>query len=129
MDLRFIVRGAAAFALVVSVSSAPASAAELFYMDRDSFNNQYTGPVGPLVLSGEILPGDYDKLLARIAEDPDRFLERNKLFVASSDGNAAEAIKIAKLLQALYTEVIVAPLTGQCVGACFLIYATASARG
>jgi hypothetical protein len=67
--------------------------------------------------------------LARIAEDPDRFLERNKLFLASSDGNAAEAIKIAKLLRALYTEVIVGPLTGRCEGACFLISAAASSRG
>ena len=85
------------------VSTGPATAAELFYMDRDSFNNQYTGPGGPLVLSGEIVPGDYAKLLARIAEDPDRFLDRNKLILASSDGNAAEAIKIARLLRSLYT--------------------------
>jgi hypothetical protein len=129
MGLRFILRSTASCALAALVSSAPAVAAELFYMDRDSFNNQYTGPVGPLVLSGEIVPGDYAKLLARIAENPERFLERNKLFLASSDGNAAEAIKIAKLLQALYTEVIVGPLTGRCVGACFLIYTAASARG
>lgn len=129
MIRRLILRGATACALAGLVSMAPAAAAELFYMDRDSFNNQYTGPVGPLVLSGEIVPGDYAKLLARIAEDPGRFLERNKLFLASSDGNAAEAIKIAKLLRALYTEVIVGPLTGRCVGPCFLIYAAASARG
>jgi hypothetical protein len=129
MGLRFILRGAAGCALAALVSAPPAAAAELFYMDRDPFNNQYIGPVGPLVLSGEVVPGDYAKLLARIAEDPDRFLERNKLFLASSDGNADEAIKIAKLLQALYTEVIVGPLTGRCVGACFLIYAAASARG
>jgi hypothetical protein len=129
MSLRFISRGAVGCALAALVSGAPAAAAELFYMDRDSFNNQYTGPVGPLVLSGEIVPGDYAKLLARIAEDPERYLERNKLFLASSDGNAAEAIKIAILLRALYTEVIVGPLTGRCVGACFLIYAAASARG
>ena len=129
MSLRFILRGAASCALALLVSSAASRAAELFYMDRDPFNNQYTGPVGPLVLSGEIVPGDYAKLLARIAEDPERFLERNKLFLASSDGNAAEAIKIAKLLRALYTEVIVGPLTGRCVGACFLIYSAASERG
>jgi hypothetical protein len=129
MVLRFILRGVAGCALAALASSAPAAAAELFYMDRDSFNNQYTGPVGPLVLSGEIVQGDYAKLLARIAEDPERFLERNKLLLASTDGNAAEAIKIAKLLRALYTEVIVGPLTGRCVGACFLIYAAATERG
>jgi hypothetical protein len=128
-NLRFLLRRATSCALALLLSSAPAAAAELFYLDHDSFNNQYTGPVGPLVLSGEILPGDYAKLLARIAENPERFLERNKIFLASGDGNAAEAIKIAKLLRALYTEVIVGPLTGRCVGACFLIYAAASARG
>lgn len=122
-------RGAPACTLTLLVFTGPATASELFYMDRDSFNNQYIGPVGPLVLSGEIVPGDYEKLLAKIAEDPDRFLDRNKLILASSDGNAAEAIKIGRLLRSLYTGVTVGPLTGRCVGACFLIYAAASERG
>jgi hypothetical protein len=128
-SLRSIVRRIAVAAAALVASCELASAAEFYYMDRDSFNNRYTGPVGPLVLSGEIVPGDYTKLLGKIAEDPDRFLDRNKLILASSDGNAAEAIKIAKLVQSLYTEVVVGPLTGRCVGACFLIYAAASARG
>jgi hypothetical protein len=127
--LKLILRCAAAIAAILVASSEPASAAEFYYMDRDSFNNRYTGPVGPLVLSGEIVPGDYGKLLAKIAEDPGRFLDRNKLILASSDGNAAEAIKIARLVRSLYTEVVVGPLTGRCVGACFLVYAAASARG
>jgi hypothetical protein len=129
MSFRSILRGAPACALALLVSTGPATAAELFYMDRDSFNNQYIGPVGPLVLSGEIVPGDYAKLLARIAEDPDRFLDRNKLILASSDGNVTEAIRIGRLLRSLYTGVSVGPLTGRCVGACFLIYAAASERG
>jgi hypothetical protein len=129
MGFRSILRGAPACALVLLVSTGPATAAELFYMDRDSFDDHYTGPVGPLVLSGEIVPGDYAKLLARIAEDPDRFLDRNKLILASSDGNAAEAIKIGRLIRSLYTGVIVGPLTGRCAGACFLIFAAASERG
>jgi hypothetical protein len=104
---------------------ATAPAAEIYYLDRDAFNNEYVGPVGPLVLSGEILPGDYDRLLDRIAEDPQRFLDENRLVLASSDGNAAEAIKIAKLVRSLYTKVSVGPLTGRCVGACFLIFAAA----
>jgi hypothetical protein len=114
---------------VLLVLAASAHAVELFYMDRDSFSNEYVGPVGPLVLSGEIAPGDYGRLLSKIAEDENRFMAQNKLILASSDGNAAEAIKIAKLVRALYTEVIVGPLTGRCVGACFLIYAAASQRG
>jgi hypothetical protein len=98
-------------------------------MDRDSFTNEYVGPVGPLVLSGEILPGDYERLLSRIAEDQNRFLTQNKLILASSEGNATEAMKIARLVKSLYTEVLVEPLTGRCAGACFFIYVAAAQRG
>lgn len=56
--------------------------AELFYMDHDPFTDEYVGPVGPLVLSGEIMPGDYGRLLARIAGDEVRFLSLNKFGAA-----------------------------------------------
>jgi hypothetical protein len=111
------------------LSGAFARGAELYYLDRDAFNNEYVGPVGPLVLSGEIAPGDYDRLLAKIAEDDKRFLAQNKLILASNEGDAAEAVKIALLVKALYTQVVVGPLTGRCAGACFLIYAAAVERG
>jgi hypothetical protein len=111
------------------LSGAFARSAELYYLDRDAFNNEYVGPVGPLVLSGEIAPGDYDRLLAKITEDDKRFLAQNKLILASNEGNAAEAMKIARLVKALYTQVVVGPLTGHCAGACFLIYAAAVERG
>jgi hypothetical protein len=111
------------------LSGACARSAELYYLDRDAFNNEYVGPIGPLVLSGEIAPGDYDRLLAKIAEDDNRFLSQNKLVLASNEGNATEAMKIAGLIKALYTQVVVGPLTGRCAGACFLIYAAAVERG
>jgi hypothetical protein len=111
------------------LSAAFARSAELYYLDRDAFTNEYVGPIGPLVLSGEITPGDYDRLLAKIAEDDKRFLSQNKLILASSQGDAAEAMKIARLIRALYTQVVVGPLTGRCAGACFLIYAAAVERG
>jgi hypothetical protein len=111
------------------LSGACARSAELYYLDRDAFNNEYVGPIGPLVLSGEIAPGDYDRLLAKIAEDDNRFLSQNKLILASNEGNATEAMKIAGLVKALYTQVVVGPLTGRCAGACFLIYAAAVERG
>ena len=119
-------------ALVVTIfllGGAFARSAELYYLDRDAFNNAYVGPVGPLVISGEITPGDYDRLLAKIAEDDKRFLAQNKLILASNEGDAAEAMKIARLVKALYTQVVVGPLTGRCAGACFLIYAAAVERG
>lgn len=105
-----------------------ARGAELFYMDHDVFTGRYIGPVGPLVLSGDIAPGDYDRLLAKISEDPDRFLTHNKVIMASTAGDSDEAIRIATLLQSLYSEVDVGPLTGRCSGACFLIYAAAAQR-
>jgi hypothetical protein len=126
--------GRAATLLFICLSAmalpcARALAAEIFYMDRDAFSNAYVGPVGPLVLSGEIAPGDYGRLLSKIAEDPNRFLEQNKLILGSAQGNAEEAMKIAGLVKSLYTAVSVGPLTGRCAGACFLIYAAAAERG
>jgi len=115
--------------VLLLTACAPARGAELFYMDHDPFTNQYVGPSGPLVLSGDITPGDYDRLLAKIAQDENRFFEQGKLLLASDGGDVTEAIKIAKLVKSLSTEVIVGPLTGRCAGACFLIYAAADQRG
>lgn len=97
-------------------------------MDHHPFTDEYVGPVGPLVISGEITPGDSDRLLSRILGDEDRFLAQNKVLLASDGGDVAEALKIAKLLKSLDTEVIIAPSTGRCVSACFFIYAAASRR-
>src|SRR5258706_14097069 len=107
------------------VLSMPCVGAELFYMDHNPFTNEYVGPTGPLVISGEIIPGDYDRLLSRILEDEDRFLAQNKIILASDGGDVVEALKIARLIKSLFTEVIVGPLTGRCVSACFFIYAAA----
>ena len=112
----------------VFLCGSPAGSAELFYMDHDAFTGKYVGPVGPLVISGDIAPGDYDRLVSKISEDPDRFLRLNKIIVASTAGDAGEAVRIATLLKSLYSEVGVNPLTGRCAGACFLIYAAAAQR-
>ena len=106
----------------------PALSAELFYMDHDPVTDKFVGPIGPLVLSGEIIPGDAERLLTKILEDENRFLEQNKLLLASDGGDVAEALKVAKLIKSLYTHVIVIPLTGRCVSACFFIYAAANQR-
>jgi hypothetical protein len=119
------VRHCAALLLILGT---PAVGADLFYLDHDPFTREYVGPTGPLVLSGEIAPGDYDRLLAKISEDQNRFLGENKLILASDGGDVSEAIKIAKLVRTLYTQVVVGPLTGKCAGACFLIYTAANQR-
>lgn len=115
--------------IALVAGSAAATGAELFYMDHDAFTEKFVGPVGPLVLSGEIEKGDYDRLLSKILDDQDRFLSQNKLLLASDGGDVAEAMKIGKLLRSLYSEIIVGPQTGRCVSACFLIYAAAQQRG
>jgi hypothetical protein len=108
--------------------SMPSIGAELFYMDHDPVTNEYVGPIGPLVFSGEIVPGDYERLLSKISADENRYLSQNKLILASDGGDVTEALKIGKLIKSLYSEVIVEPLTGRCVSACFFIYAAAAER-
>jgi hypothetical protein len=121
-------RVVACFAALLLFFGTAASAAELFYMDHDLLTGKYVGPVGPLVISGEIVPGDYDRLLTRILNDEPRFMAQNKIILASNGGDVREAIKIAVLIKALFTEISVGPQTGRCVGACFLIYVSAGQR-
>src|SRR5258707_14805837 len=101
------------FALILF--GTPVFGADFFYMDHDPFTDRYVGPVGPLVISGEIMPGDYDQLLSKITGDENRFLALNKVILASDGGDVAEALKIARLVKSLYSEVIVGTLTGRCV--------------
>jgi hypothetical protein len=112
-------------ALLLSMST---PGADLFYMDHDPVTDKYVGPIGPLVMSGEISPGDYDRLLSRIIDDPGRFLTQNKIILASDGGDVAEAMRIATLVKSLFAAVIVGPLTGRCVSACFFIFAAAAQR-
>jgi hypothetical protein len=113
---------------VLLFASLYASGAELFYMDHDPVTDQFVGPTGPLVISGEITPGDSDRLLSKILDDANRFLAQNKILLASDGGDVAEALRIANLIKSLYTRVAVIPLTGRCVSACFFIYAAATQR-
>src|SRR5271165_3787685 len=106
-----------------------ARAAEIFFMDHDASTNEFTGPVGPLVLSGEVEPGDYSRLLAKIAENEDRFLADHRLILGLSGGDLPEIVNIANLVRATFIQVVVGPLTGSCLGECFLIYAAAAERG
>lgn len=120
----------AALPALVALLAAPAAApaADLFYMDHDPLTNAYTGAVGPLVVSGEIVPGDYDHVLQKIAGNQKRFFEQNKFIIASESGDLIEAMKIADLIKSLYSGVTVGPFTGRCLSTCFLMYVAASQR-
>jgi hypothetical protein len=113
---------------VALLLSMPCRSAEFFYMDHDSVSDEYVGPLGPLVLSGEIATGDYAALLVKILGDENRFLAQNKIILASDGGDVAEALKIAQLVKSLHSRLSVGPLTGRCVSACFYIYAAAAER-
>ena len=115
-------------AIALLLASLPSLGAELFYMDHDPFSGRYLGPAGPLVISGEIAPGDYERLLSKILQDENRFLAQNQIILASDGGDVAESMRIATLVKSLFTGVLVGPLTGRCVSACFFIYAAAGQR-
>jgi hypothetical protein len=118
-----------AFFLPFLMLAAPVAGAELFTLDHDPLSSDYTGPSGPLVMSGDIVPGDYERLLARIEENPQQFLQANRIIVAADEGDVTEAIRIGELLKKLLTQVDVGPLTGRCSGPCFLIFVAAARRG
>jgi hypothetical protein len=103
--------------------------AEISYIDYEPvFKQKLPGGPGLLLLSGEIVPGDYGRLLAQIFYSQDAFFTTNEIILASDGGDVPEAIKIAKLVKSLYSTVVVGPATGRCVSACFLIYAAANER-
>lgn len=107
----------------------PVFAADFFFTNKnpvDGANN--VNAAGALVLSGPIVPGDYDRMLARIAVEPDQYLVENSIILASDGGDVREALKIAKLVKSLFATVYVGPAYGPCVSACFLIYSAANVR-
>jgi hypothetical protein len=102
--------------------------AEISYISSEQlFHQKLEGP-GILLLSGDIVPGDYGRLLARIFFTSEDFFVTDEIILASDGGDVPEAIRIAKLLKSLYASVVVSPVTGRCVSACFLIYAAADER-
>jgi ATP-dependent protease ClpP protease subunit len=79
-----------------------------------------------VVISGEIIRGDYQRLIAFIRTDP--LLLARTFVLASPGGDLLEAIKIGGLLKAIYRPVVVNPAVGQCASACFFIYVAAVER-
>lgn len=125
-------RGRVLFVLAVTtlLLLAPrAYAANFFFTSKnpvDGTNN--VNAAGALVLSGPIVPGDYDRMLARMAAEPDRYLAENSIILASDGGDVREALRIAKLAKSLFATVYVGPFYGPCVSACFFIYSAANVR-
>lgn len=85
-----------------------------------------------LVLSGEIIPGDYDRLVDWIRANPDVFLRGDLSVVPdSSGGSISEAIKIAELLERSLAGVWLAASCENppfCGSACFALVVGAPRR-
>jgi hypothetical protein len=84
-------------------------------------------PYPTLVLAGEIVPGDYDRLL-EYATRNNVDLHILPITLATPGGDIAEALKIGQLLKSIYATVVVGPKTGPCASACFILFASAVNR-
>jgi hypothetical protein len=80
-----------------------------------------------VLMKGEIVPGDYSRLL-EFAVNNNVNLAQRTFLLASPGGDVSEALKIGQLLKSLYATVGVGPATGQCASACFIIFASAVRR-
>jgi len=85
------------------------------------------GAYPTLVLSGEILTGDYERLLGYAIEN-NLDLHAMSITLATPGGDISEALKIGQLLKSIYATVDVGPVTGPCASACFILYASAVNR-
>jgi hypothetical protein len=114
--------------LLAFLLSRSAFALEIKYSHVDPFDGGHMENES-LLLTGEIMPGDYDSLLRVISNDLKRFLSCNRSFVlASLGGDIQEAMKIARFVKGFYAKTIVGAATGRCASACFFIFASGAHR-
>lgn len=100
--------------------SAYAEAAEMRWSD-DGFGGLN------LVLSGPLMPGDYEDLHSMIKRSPVDFLRSDMILLSSKGGSVDEAMSIAELVR--NTSLIAAvDEHGECSSACFLILAGSNIR-
>lgn len=99
-----------------------------------SRKNPFTGSSekGPnsegLLLRGDIVEGDYSRLVTFIQKDTARFNSALGINIGSLGGDVQEALKIAQLVKGTYTRITVGPAIGPCASACFLIVAASPER-
>lgn len=113
--------------LIWALFSCPVFGSEITYSSVNPFDgSRIEGEV--LLLKGEIVPGDYQRLLKIIGANPDRFWQSKGIVLASPGGDIQEALIIARFVKGTYTPVFVGKATGPCVSACFSIFASAARR-
>jgi hypothetical protein len=102
-------------------------AAEITYSHLNPYDGARNLEEG-LLVRGEIVPGDYEDLVALVKSDPDRFRRAQGVILASPGGDIREALRIARFVRGTYSSVYVGSATGPCVSACFFIYSSAVFR-
>ena len=103
-----------------------AAALEISYSNVNPGGGVVTNGEG-LLLKGEIVPGDYERLLDVLRRDQGRFWRTAGFILASPGGDIQEALQIARLVKGSYSTVWVGK-AGPCVSACFFIYSAAVRR-
>jgi hypothetical protein len=95
------------------------------------FGGSVTTGQPALLMRGEIVPGDYDRLIKyylRSGLYNGLDVLSVKVILSSPGGDVTEAIKIGKFLKSIYATVGVGPTFGKCASACFIIFASAVDR-
>ena len=78
-----------------------------------------------LHIEGEIVVGDYDKMVNLIRTDPEYYLNGYVIIVNSNGGNILESIKIANLIKKTFRRIEVSDV---CASSCFNIFIGATDR-
>ena len=112
-------RFAAALGLVVCLLGIqkPASAAAFAMQPPDAY-----GPVS-ILIKGQIQAGDFEKFQAFLLQPGRLKAYTNYVWLDSTGGNLAEAMKFANLFEKSSASVVVGP-DGKCYSACFMMFAS-----
>jgi hypothetical protein len=91
------------------------------------YKQSFHDPLARITATGQIVPGDFDRLAAFVETLPQSGSIRLRFVVDSPGGNIAEAEKIALFINKAAAEVAI-PSGSQCLSACFLLFAAAAHR-
>lgn len=124
-------------AAVLLIATASVGLRSAYTMDfSQTHANPFDGSASPhpfLLMRGEIVPGDYDRLIRfylrnALYNDDGVDLTRVQVTLSSPGGDVTEALRIGKFLKSIFARVNVGPTYGPCASACFIIFASAVER-
>jgi len=115
-----------AILLIVSLIPTLASALDFSVSHTNPFTRR-EDPIDYFVLSGEIRPGDYDRMM-QFAITNRLNLIGDTFVLKSPGGDVSEAMAIGQFVKSIYAQVGVGPAYGPCASSCFIIVASAVKR-